>query len=65
MEKATLSFCINKIWQILKHFTRQFHPALTSYFARVLQHESIKKAAGTSLMLQDLILFFFKIAAIK
>ena len=49
----------------LKHFNRQLHQALTSYFARVLQHESIRQAAGTSLMLQDLILFFFKIAAIK
>ena len=25
-----------KIWQILKHFTRQFHQALTSYFWRVI-----------------------------
>ena len=27
-----MGFCILKIWQILKHFTRSFHQAKTSYF---------------------------------
>ena len=34
-QKYIRFFCIPKIWQILKHFTRSFHQAKTSYFRRV------------------------------
>ena len=35
MEKATLGFCIYKIWQILKRFAGTFHPAQTLKFGGV------------------------------
>ena len=41
MEKATLGFCIYKIWQILKHFAGTFRRAQTLKLGGVAQNQGV------------------------